>query len=258
MYSGPFDVLLSMIADRRLDLTEVSLSAITEEFLAYVRGLDLTGDMEEASAFLDVAAVLVESKSAALLPGTDDGARDEQSLESLRERDLLFARLLQYRAFKEAARQLRARFDDNAGSFPHPASVDVPAAALLPDLVWTIGVDDLAALAARAFAASPAQAAAEHRLHVPPVDVRGQLAWVCARLEELGEGESLTFAQLVGGEGDDMLVARFLAVLTLFQRGAIQFRQDGPYAPLHLRRAPGADLRAVVADSAADTERDLA
>ena len=271
VYSGPFDVLLSMIADRRLDLTEVSLSAITEEFLAYVRGLDLTGDMEEASAFLDVAAVLVESKSAALLPGTDDGERDEQSLESLRERDLLFARLLQYRAFKEAARQLRARLDENAGSFPHPAGVDVPADVLLPDLVWTLGVDDLASLAARALTASPAQAVAEHRLHVPPVDVRTQLAWVCSRLESLGEGESLTFVQLVGDEGDDMLVARFLAVLTLFQRGAIQFRQDGPYAPLHLRRAPGADLHAAavpsdaavdgaepVADASADTEKDPA
>ena len=110
VYSGPFDALLSMIANRRLELTEVSLSEITEEFLAYVRTLDLARNMEEASAFLDVASVLVEAKSAALLPHDQtDGERDEQSLEALRERDLLFARLLQYRAFKQAAGDFRAR-----------------------------------------------------------------------------------------------------------------------------------------------------
>ena len=95
-----------MIANRRLELTEVSLSEITEEFLAYVRTLDLARNMEEASAFLDVASVLVEAKSAALLPHDQaDGERDEQSLEALRERDLLFARLLQYRAFKTGGRR---------------------------------------------------------------------------------------------------------------------------------------------------------
>ena len=117
VYSGPFDALLSMIANRRLELTEVSLSEITEEFLAYVRTLDLARDMEEASAFLDVSSVLVEAKSAALLPHDQtDGERDEQSLEALRERDLLFARLLQYRAFKQAAGDFRARLAANAGS----------------------------------------------------------------------------------------------------------------------------------------------
>ena len=122
VYSGPFDALLSMIANRRLELTEVSLSEITEEFLAYVRTLDLARNMEEASAFLDVASVLVEAKSAALLPHDQtDGERDEQSLEALRERDLLFARLLQYRAFKQAAGDFRARLAANAGRFPHPA-----------------------------------------------------------------------------------------------------------------------------------------
>ena len=256
VYSGPFDVLLSMIADRRLDLTEVSLSAITEEFLAYVRGLDLTGDMEEASAFLDVAAVLVESKSAALLPGTDDGEHDEQSLASLRERDLLFARLLQYRAFKEAARQLRERFDAAAGSFPHPAIVDDTPVAAAPELVWTLGVDDLAGLAAAVLARSPERVLADHRLHAPTVDVRAQLAWICSRLEALNEGGSLTFADLIGGEDGDMVVARFLAVLTLFQRRALQLRQDGPYGPLHLRRMPGADLDAIMADATADRDGD--
>lgn len=157
-YAGPFDVLLGMIANRRLEVTEVSLSAITEEFLAYVRRLGLASGqtapsdqsvasdqsvspgqavssnqeaaseqstpsiqfaqhMDEASAFLDVASILVEAKSAALLPCDEQGERDEQSIEALRERDLLFARLVQYRAFKRAAGDFRARFAANSGRF---------------------------------------------------------------------------------------------------------------------------------------------
>ena len=101
VYSGPFDALLGMIANNKLELTEVSLSSITEEFLAYVRGLDFTKNMDEASAFLDVASILVEAKSVAILPGGEENQHDEQSLEALRERDLLFARLIQYRAYKQ-------------------------------------------------------------------------------------------------------------------------------------------------------------
>ena len=104
VYSGPFDALLGMIANNKLELTEVSLSSITEEFLTYVRGLDFTKNMDEASAFLDIASILVEAKSVAILPGGEDNQHDEQSLEALRERDLLFARLLQYRAYKAGRR----------------------------------------------------------------------------------------------------------------------------------------------------------
>ncbi len=124
VYSGPFDALLGMIANNKLELTEVSLSSITEEFLAYVRGLDFTKNMDEASAFLDVASILVEAKSVAILPGGEENQHDEQSLEALRERDLLFARLIQYRAYKQAAGDFRARFAANSGRFPHPAYMD--------------------------------------------------------------------------------------------------------------------------------------
>ena len=124
VYSGPFDALLGMIANNRLELTEVSLSSITEEFLTYVRGLDFTKNMDEASAFLDIASILVEAKSVAILPGGEDSQHDEQSLEVLRERDLLFARLLQYRAYKQAAGDFRARIAANSGRFPAPAAMD--------------------------------------------------------------------------------------------------------------------------------------
>ena len=244
VYSGPFDALLSMIANRRLDLTEVSLLAITEEFLAYVRGLDVSEgrNMEEASAFLDVASVLVEAKSAALLPGGEDGARDEASMEALRERDLLFARLVQYRAFKRAAADFRARIDANAGRFPHPAALDESVASMLPELAWTLGPEDLARLAAAVFANAPAAEVSVHQLHVPLVDLKAQSAIVRERLRALGKGGSMTFAELTADAASRIeIVARFLSVLAFFKQGVVQFRQSGPYAPLHLRWVAGAD-----------------
>lgn len=242
VYSGPFDALLGMIANKRLELTEVSLSAITEEFLAYVRGLDLSDDMETASAFLDVASVLVEAKSAALLPGDDDGERDEQSMEALRERDLLFARLLQYRAFKQAAGDFRARFAANSGRYPHPGVMDESVATMLPELVWTLTPEDLAGLAARAFANAPASEVSVHQLHVPLVDLREQSALVRDRLRALPHGASMTFAELTADTHTTIeVVARFLAVLAFFKQGTLQFRQSGPYEPLHLRWVADAD-----------------
>lgn len=248
VYSGPFDVLLGMIARRRLELTEVSLAAITEEFLDYVRRESPAADtplnadgMDEASAFIDVASVLVEAKSAALLPADESGERDESSMEALRERDLLFARLLQYRAYKEASRAFRRSLEEHAGVFAHPGVVDERVRAMLPELVWTIGPDDLAGIAARVFAAAPADTVSVHQLHVPQADLDEQLRIVRERLVALDAGESITFDWLVADAARRVeVVARFLAVLLLFKRGEVQFRQDAPYAPLHLRRAAGA------------------
>lgn len=243
VYSGPFDVLLAMIAQKRLELTEVALSRVTDEFLAYLRGRDFEGDMEEASAFLDVAAVLVEAKSAALLPAESLSGQDgDHGLEALRERDLLFARLLQYRAYKRAAADFRVRFEAGAGWFAHPGSADGTADAVPPELEWTIGVEDLARLAARVFAAAPVDEVSTHQLHVPLADLRAQARVVRERLRALGEGGSMTFEQLaVDAPGRAEVVARFLAVLMFFKQGVVQWRQDGPYLPLHLRWRPGAD-----------------
>lgn len=152
VYSGPFDALLGMIANNRLELTEVSLSSITEEFLTYVRGLDFTKNMDEASAFLDIASILVEAKSVAILPGGEDSQHDEQSLEVLRERDLLFARLLQYRAYKQAAGDFRARIAANSGRFRPRRPMDEGVAAMLPELVWTLTPLELARLTAQVIA----------------------------------------------------------------------------------------------------------
>lgn len=243
VYSGPFDALLGMIANNRLELTEVSLSSITEEFLTYVRGLDFTKNMDEASAFLDIASILVEAKSVAILPGGEDSQHDEQSLEALRERDLLFARLLQYRAYKQAAGDFRARIAANSGRFPHPAAMDEGIAAMLPELVWTLTPLELARLAAQVIANAPASEVSIHQLHVPLVDLRAQSLVVrdrlIAALESKGD-QSISFSELTRDCTSRIeVVARFMAVLVFFKQGVLQYQQDGPFAELHLRWVPG-------------------
>ena len=245
VYSGPFDALLGMIANNRLELTEVSLSSITEEFLTYVRGLDFTKNMDEASAFLDIASILVEAKSVAILPGGEDSQHDEQSLEALRERDLLFARLLQYRAYKQAAGDFRARIAANSGRFPHPAAMDEGVAAMLPELVWTLTPLELAQLAAQVIANAPASEVSIHQLHVPLVDLRAQSLVVrdrlIAALESKGD-QSMSFSELTRDCASSIeVVARFMAVLVFFKQGVLQYQQDGPFAELHLRWVPGVD-----------------
>ena len=243
VYSGPFDALLGMIANNKLELTEVSLSSITEEFLTYVRGLDFTKNMDEASAFLDIASILVEAKSVAILPGGEDSQHDEQSLEALRERDLLFARLLQYRAYKQAAGDFRARIAANAGRFPHPAAMDEGIAAMLPELVWTLTPLELAQLAAQVIANAPASEVSIHQLHVPLVDLRAQSLVVrdrlIAALESKGD-QSISFSELTRDCTSRIeVVARFMAVLVFFKQGVLQYQQDGPFAELRLRWVPG-------------------
>lgn len=243
VYSGPFDALLGMISNNRLELTEVSLSSITEEFLTYVRGLDFTKNMDEASAFLDIASILVEAKSVAILPGGEDSQYDEQSLEVLRERDLLFARLLQYRAYKQAAGDFRARIAANSGRFPHPAAMDEGVAAMLPELVWTLTPLELARLTAQVIANAPASEVSIHQLHVPLVDLRAQSLVVrdrlIAALESKGD-QSISFSELTRDCTSRIeVVARFMAVLVFFKQGVLQYQQDGPFAELHLRWVPG-------------------
>lgn len=245
VYSGPFDVLLGLIANNKLELTEVSLSSITEEFLAYVRKLDFTKNMDEASAFLDIASILVEAKSAAILPGDEEERADEQSLEALRERDLLFARLIQYRAYKQAASDFRARMAANSGRFPHPAYMDDAIAAMLPELAWTITPTDLARLAAQVITNAPASEVSVHQLHVPLVDLRAQSALVRSRLMHVlqhNPQQSMTFAELTEDCASRLeVVARFMAILVFFKQGAVQYRQSGPFEELELRWVAGVD-----------------
>ncbi|MCI1636058.1 segregation and condensation protein A [Bifidobacterium sp.] len=235
VYQGPFDALLGMIANKRLELTEVSLSSITEEFIAYVRQLNFEDSLDEASAFLDVAAVLIEAKSAALLPGGADGEHDEQSMEALRERDLIFARLLQYKAFKRAGDDFRARLLANAGRFPHKPENDRSFAAMLPVLQWDIDGEALAKIAAQVLANAPLTEVSVAQLHVPIVDLQQQASLVRQRLTA-AKGTVMTFTALIADAQSTMeKVARFLAILAFFKQGAIHVKQAGPFEELYLR-----------------------
>jgi len=231
VFSGPFDLLLGLIAKHKLDITEVALSQVTDEFLGYLRAAEAVGstghpvdgwDLSQASEFLVVAATLLDLKAARLLPAGD--VEDAEDLELLEARDLLFARLLQYRAYKEIAATLRQRWAVGALSRPRSVTLEPQLAVLLPDLVWTLGPDQLAALAARALAPKPAPPGVDlSHLHVNVVSVREQAAVLADRLRRHA---SVSFRVLVADAGSTLVVvARFLALLELYREGAVAFDQ---------------------------------
>ncbi|MCI1984233.1 MAG: segregation/condensation protein A [Bifidobacteriaceae bacterium] len=240
VYQGPFDILLSMIAQRRLEVTQLALSDITSEFISYVSSMDMDAHADEASEFLVVASVLVEAKSAALLPGDSDPA-DEQSLEALRERDLLFARLLQYKAFKQAGEDFRTRLASNSGRYEHHPELSATLRAKFSDVEWTLSPYDFALVAAKVFANAPAQKVSLRQLHVPLADLRTESAVVHDVLWAV-RGTAVTFDELVADTTNrGQVVARFLSVLVFFKQGFVQFKQEGPFEPLALRWVASAE-----------------
>ncbi|WP_173923809.1 ScpA family protein [Agromyces sp. Marseille-P2726] len=232
-FEGPFDLLLSLISKRELDITEVSLSAVTDEFLSYLRGLDSEEELDRASEFLVVAATLLDLKVAGLLPQGE--LVDAEDVALLEARDLLFARLLQYRAFKEASRWFASRLE--AESLRHPRSVRLEERfrQRAPELRWTLSADDFAALAALALAPREIPVVGLDHLHAPLVSIREQAAHVVAVLRR---SETVTFRELIAGIGQPgVVVARFLAVLELYRHSAIGFEQLEPLGELTLRWA---------------------
>ena len=244
-FSGPFDLLLGLIAKHKLDITEVALARVTDEFIAYIRTSGKDWDLSRASEFLVVAATLLDLKAARLLPSAD--VEDAEDLELLEARDLLFARLLQYRAYKEVARDLADRFATEGRRFPRIVQLEPHLAALLPELVWQIGPDQLAALAAKAIApkAAPAGVDISH-LHAPPVSVREQAAVLVDRLRHHG---ATSFRSLVAdADSTIVVVARFLALLELFREGAVAFDQVTPLGELNVRWTGSEDGDVEVSD----------
>lgn len=252
VYKGPFDVLLSMIAQRRLDVTQLALGEITSEFIAYVSAMDMDTHADEASEFLVVASILVEAKSAALLPG-DAESQDEQSLEALRERDLLFARLLQYKAFKQAGEDFRDRLAANSGRFDHRAQLSAALRAQLADVEWDLSPYDFALLAAKVFANAPVQQVSLKQLHVPLADLATESNIVKGKLSA-ARGRAVTFGDLIADTTSrGQVVARFLSLLAFFKLGFVQFKQAEAFSPLQLRWvASDDDYAASNAISAAD------
>ncbi|HMO11124.1 MAG TPA: ScpA family protein, partial [Actinotalea sp.] len=210
-FSGPFDLLLGLIARHKLDITEVALARVTDEFIAAVRAAEASDqpwDLGRISEFLVVAATLLDLKAARLLPGELDTTED---LELLEARDLLFARLLQYRAFKQVASYLGERLAGQARRLPRQVVLEPQLAALLPELVLAVGPDQLAVLAARALAPKPVPVVSLAHLHATPVSVREQAAVLADRLRRTGV---VTFRALVAdADATAVVVARVLACL---------------------------------------------
>jgi len=239
-FEGPFDLLLSLISKHKLDITEVSLSQVTDEFIAHVKaGASArdTGDgkgewdLEQTSSFLLVAATLLDLKAARLLPQGD--VEDEEDLALLEARDLLFARLLQYRAFKQVARVLETRLTGESRRHPRAVGLEDRFATLLPEVLIGIGLDQFAQLAAKALEPRTEAELTLHHIHAPRVSVREQAALVIERLRRSG---AMTFRALCGDSPDTLTtVARFLSLLELFREGAVGFDQVSPLGELTVR-----------------------
>ena len=228
VFEGPFDLLLSLISKHKLDITEVALSQVTDEFIGYIKGLG--GDLEKTTHFLLIASTLLDLKTARLLPQGD--VEDEDDLALLEARDLLFARLMQYRAFKQAAAGFEQRLEAEARRFPRSVSLEPRYADLLPEVIVSIGLDEFARLAAAALEPKPIPLVSLAHLHAPQVSVREQGHLVVDRLRREG---SATFRALVADADLPTTVARFLAVLELFREGVVTFEQASPLGDLFLR-----------------------
>ena len=233
-FDGPFDLLLSLITKRELDITEVSLSVVTDEFLAYLRAIEQDGSIDalgQASEFLVVAVTLLDLKIASLLPQGE--LVDAEDVALLEARDLLFARLLQYRAFKEVSAWFARRLEEESTRQPRSVRLEDQYREQKPELVWTLSVDDFSALALLAFTPKEVPVVGLDHLHAPLVSIREQAAHVVAMLRQ---GEPVTFRQLIAGaDAKGVIVARFLALLELYRHAAVGFEQLEPLGELTVR-----------------------
>ena len=230
-FEGPFDLLLSLIAKHKLDITEVALSRVTDEFIAHVKAGGSHWDLEQTSSFLLVASTLLDLKAARLLPQGD--VEDEEDLALLEARDLLFARLMQYKAFKLVAGVLEQRLSEEALRHPRMVGLEDRYANLLPEVLIGIGLEQFAGLAAKALETKPEPELSLQHLHTARVSVREQAALVVERLRRSG---TMTFRALCGDSPDTLTtVARFLSLLELFREGAVSFEQAAALSELTIR-----------------------
>jgi len=232
-FDGPFDLLLSLITKHELDITEVALGAVTGEFIQYVRQAESADELDEASEFLVVAATLLDLKIAGLLPQGE--LVDAEDVALLEARDLLFARLLQYRAFKQAAEWFGDRWQQESRRHVRRVRLEERFRARTPELVWTLSVQDFAAIATLAFAPREIPTVGLDHLHAPLVSIREQAAIVVSILRTRAD-EDVSFRELVAGVSETgIVVARFLAILELYRNASISFEQFEPLGELTLR-----------------------
>ncbi len=242
-FSGPFDVLLSLIAKHKLEVTALALHQVTDDFCSYIREQGHDWDLDETTSFLVVAATLLDLKAARLLPSGE--VDDEEDLALLEARDLLFARLLQYRAFKEVSGVFQQQIAAHSGRYPRVAGMDPEFRGIMPELVFTISPDDFAVLAAGALRPKPAAEVSIDHIHSAPVSVAEQGLIVADRLRSQRQA---SFRALVSdAEHLQVIVARFLCLLELYRQGVVVFEQVSALADLHVRWV-GDDDQDVAAD----------
>jgi segregation and condensation protein A len=223
-FDGPFDLLLQLISRHKLDITEVSLSLVTDEFISYIRSLEVSGEgwrLDQATEFLVVAATLLDLKAARLLPSGE--VEDEEDLALLEARDILFARLLQYRAFKEIAASFQSMIEAADKAFPRVVALDAALSVLLPEVLIGVGPERFASIAERVLTPKSPPVVAIAHLHLALVSVSEQSKLV---VEALRHSKTMSFRSLCHDADSTMVVvARFLALLDLYRQGNLRFNQ---------------------------------
>ena len=223
-FDGPFDLLLQLISRHKMDITEVALGTVTDEFIAYIRELEKSDqgwDLDKTTEFLVVAATLLDLKAAKLLPSGE--IDDESDLALLEARDLLFARLLQYRAFKEIAAILSERIEREEKSFARTVALEPHFAQLLPEVLIGVGAERFAAIANRVLTPKTAPTFTIDHIHRPLVSVAEEATRVVEHLRRAGRA---TFRALIeGAESTLVIIARFLSLLELYREGVVRFEQ---------------------------------
>ena len=232
-FEGPFDLLLQLIFAHRLDVTEVALHQVTDDFIAYTKAIGAQMELEETTTFLVIAATLLDLKAARLLPAGE--VHDEEDLALLEVRDLLFARLLQYRAFKHVAVMFAELEAAALRSYPRAVSLEAPYEDLLPEVMLGVDADSFAQIAATVFTPRPVPTVSTGHLHQMMVSVPEQAGNLMALLERRGIGQWATFSELVADCGAPIeIVGRFLALLELYRARAVAFDQSEPLGALQI------------------------
>ena len=230
-FEGPFDLLLSLINQHRLDVTEVALHTVTDDFIAYTKTLGRELGLDQTTEFLVIAATLLDLKAARLLPqGEVDDAEDLALLEA---RDLLFARLLQYRAYKQVAQMFGELEAAALRRYPRSVSLEERFESLLPEVTIGVGAAQFVQIAATAFSPKPVPTVGLGHLHTPKVSIAELAQQVLEILRTHGEGQWATFRQLIADcEHPVEVVGRFLALLELYRDKAVEFVQEDPLGEL--------------------------
>ena len=229
-FEGPFDLLLSLIAKHELEVTALALHIVTDDFLQYIKNQGSDWDLDEATEFLVIAATLLDLKTARLLPSGE--VEDEEDIARLEARDLLFARSMQYKAFKDVSIWLNDQLSIESKRFARSVSLEPQFANLLPEVLLGLGPNELARLAAKAMEVKTIPSISLSHLHAPAVSVREQAGIIVERLRRVG---ATTFRSLISGVEVPVVVARFLAVLELFRESQVTLEQESPLADLYIR-----------------------